>query len=85
MKKILIYKLTFGKRIDNLIKVSLFVLCLQSADMTPIYKKEKKDFKGYHGPQMVFQVDCDSGLCIFYIMICLPKIKSLLEIENQIL
>ena len=44
------------KSINNLIKSSLFPSYLKSGDITPIYKKRKKDFKEIYGPGSILPV-----------------------------
>ena len=44
------------KNINNSIKFSLLPSCLQTADITPIYKKEKQHFKGNYRPISILPV-----------------------------
>ena len=44
------------KNVNNSIKSSLFPSCLKTADITPIYKTGKKDFKGNYRPVSILPV-----------------------------
>ena len=47
-----IYADILCKNINNSIKSSLFCSCLKTTDITYIYKKGKKDFKGNYRPAL---------------------------------